>query len=77
MESGRDCAECDTDGSLDKIAREIKLFGPLADAQRVKLLEIADKCPVHWTLRSEVLIPTRANDSAHTRVSSPPGFARE
>jgi putative redox protein len=37
----------------------VTLEGPLDDAQRAKLLEIANKCPVHRTLHSEVLIPTR------------------
>ncbi len=56
----QDCAECETrDGKIDKIEREIELQGALDDAQRAKLLEIANKCPVHRTLHSEVLILTR------------------
>ena len=55
-----DCAECETkEGRLDRIERVITLEGPLDDAQRAKLLEIANKCPVHRTLHSEVWIPTR------------------
>jgi len=55
-----DCAECETkEGRIDRIERVIELEGPLDDAQRAKLLEIADKCPVHRTLHSEVFIPTR------------------
>ncbi len=55
-----DCAECETrSGMLDRIDREITLVGPLDDAQRQRLLEIADKCPVHRTLRSEIVIATR------------------
>jgi putative redox protein len=55
-----DCAECETkDGRIDRIERVVTLEGPLDDAQRAKLLEIANKCPVHRTLHSEVLIPTR------------------
>lgn len=55
-----DCAECETrDGRIDRIERAIELEGPLDVAARTKLLEIADKCPVHRTLHSEVLIPTR------------------
>ena len=55
-----DCAECETkEGKIDKIEREIELRGALDDAQRAKLLEIANKCPVHRTLHSEVLILTR------------------
>ena len=54
-----DCAECETKtGLLDEITREIRLTGPLDDAQRSRLLEIADKCPVHRTLESEVIIRT-------------------
>jgi len=55
-----DCAECETkEGKIDKIERVITLEGDLDDAQRQKLLEIANKCPVHRTLHSEVWIPTR------------------
>ena len=55
-----DCRECETrEGRIDKIERVIELEGPLDDAQRAKLLEIANKCPVHRTLHSEVFIPTR------------------
>lgn len=56
----QDCAECETkEGKIDRIDREIELAGKLDDAQRAKLLEIANKCPVHRTLHSEVWIPTR------------------
>lgn len=55
-----DCAECETkDGKLDVIEREIELRGALDEEQRSRLLEIANKCPVHRTLTSEVLIRTR------------------
>ena len=55
-----DCAECETkEGKIDKIEREITLEGPLDEAQRQRLLEIANKCPVHRTLHSEVWIPTK------------------
>jgi putative redox protein len=54
-----DCAECETkQGLLDRIDREITLGGALTDPQRSKLLEIADKCPVHRTLVSEINIRT-------------------
>ena len=43
---------------LDRIERAITLAGPLDDAQRARLLEIADKCPVHRTLTSEIEIKT-------------------
>jgi uncharacterized OsmC-like protein/alpha/beta superfamily hydrolase len=56
----QDCAECETkEGKIDRIEREIGLAGNLDEAQRAKLLEIANKCPVHRTLHSEIWIPTR------------------
>lgn len=58
-----DCETCETrDGKVDRIERVIELMGPLDEAQRTKLLEIANKCPVHRTLHSEVVIPTRLKD---------------
>src|SRR5580692_2576476 len=55
-----DCAECETrEGMLDHIERDIHFAGPLTNDQRSKLLEIAEKCPVHRTLTSEVDIKTR------------------
>jgi uncharacterized OsmC-like protein len=54
-----DCAECATKlGMIDRIERVITLEGDLDAGQRAELLEIADKCPVHRTLRSEVNIKT-------------------
>jgi putative redox protein len=56
-----DCANCETKvGKLDRIEREIQLTGALTSEQRAKLMEIADKCPVHQTLTSEINIRTRA-----------------
>src|SRR6266481_2612180 len=56
-----DCAECETKvGRIDRIEREIQLTGALTNEQRAKLMEIADKCPVHQTLTSEINIRTRA-----------------
>lgn len=58
-----DCTACETkEGKVDRILRIIKLEGPLNDDQRKKLLEIADKCPVHRTLHSEIRIVTRVSD---------------
>jgi putative redox protein len=55
-----DCADCETRvGLVDRIEREITLHGPLDGDQRARLLEIADKCPVHRTLTSEIRIETR------------------
>jgi uncharacterized OsmC-like protein len=54
-----DCAECETKtGMLDRIDRVIALEGDLTDEQRARLMEIADKCPVHRTLKSEIDIRT-------------------
>ncbi len=54
-----DCESCETkEGRIDRIERRIALEGPLDAAQRARLLEIADMCPVHRTLESEVLVVT-------------------
>ena len=56
----KDCADCETtEGKVDRIERAIELGGPLTGEQRERLLEIAQKCPVHRTLRSEINIQTR------------------
>jgi uncharacterized OsmC-like protein/pimeloyl-ACP methyl ester carboxylesterase len=58
-----DCAECDTRvGMLDQIDRIIAIDGALDPEQRRKLMEIAEQCPVHRTLTSEIHIVTRAAD---------------
>ena len=55
-----DCAQCDTRaGKIDRIEREIELDGTLSDAQRARLLEIADRCSVHRTLQSRVSVQSR------------------
>ena len=55
----KDCAECETkEGKIDHIERAITFEGDLTAEQRARLLEIADKCPVHRTLKSEVDIRT-------------------
>ena len=55
-----DCAECETkEGRIDRIEREIQLIGSLTNEQRSKLMEMADKCPVHRTLTSEINIRTK------------------
>jgi len=59
----QDCAECETkEGMLDQIDRVIAMEGALDAEQRKKLMEIADKCPVHRTLTSEIRIVTRPAD---------------
>jgi putative redox protein len=56
----QDCADCETkEGKLDQIERELVLSGRLDATQRARLAEIADKCPVHRTLTSEIKIRTR------------------
>ena len=58
-----DCAECETqEGLLDQIDRVIAMDGALEPEQRQRLMEIADKCPVHRTLKSEIRILTRSAD---------------
>lgn len=57
-----DCADCSSNGNgarIDHIECELDLDGPLDDDQRQRLLEIAEKCPVHRTLTSETRIDTR------------------
>jgi uncharacterized OsmC-like protein/alpha-beta hydrolase superfamily lysophospholipase len=55
----KDCETCETKVSMvDRIDRAITLEGPLDAEQRQRLMEIADKCPVHRTLKSEIDIRT-------------------
>ena len=59
----KDCERCEqTDGKIDVIERELTLFGPLDEAQRQRIKEIADRCPVHRTLESKVEIFTELKD---------------
>jgi putative redox protein len=54
-----DCAECETTkGWIDHIDRDVEFTGNLDAGQRQRLLLIADRCPVHQTLTSEVNIAT-------------------
>ena len=53
----RDCAECDTTPvQIDQIERRIRLRGSLDQSQRARLLEIAEKCPVHRTLTGTIRV---------------------
>ena len=55
-----DCRNCTTEtGKLELIERELSLQGDLSEQQRQRLLEIADKCPVHRTLLGEKEIHTQ------------------
>lgn len=59
----KDCEECETkEGMISKIDRVITMDGNLDAEQRKKLMEIADKCPVHRTLTSEIKIVTTAKE---------------
>jgi putative redox protein len=59
----RDCAECeDQPAKIDLIERHITLRGDLDDGQRARLLEIAEKCPVHRTLTGTIRINDRLED---------------
>jgi uncharacterized OsmC-like protein len=61
----KDCEECDAkEGMLDRIETEIELTGSLSSEQRAKLMEIAAKCPVHRTLKSEINIRLRAAEKS-------------
>ena len=56
----QDCLDCETkEGMLDVIESEISLSGALSAEQRHRLREIAERCPVHRTLTSEIKIRTR------------------
>jgi putative redox protein len=55
-----DCAECETGvRKIDRIERDIEVAGALSEEQRARLLAIAERCPVHQTLKSEVDIRTQ------------------
>ncbi len=52
-----DCADCEKpDAKIDRIVRRIRVDGALDEAQRARLLEIADRCPVHRTLEGDIEI---------------------
>ena len=56
----QDCADCETkEGTIGEITRDITIEGDIPDEARARLMEIADKCPVHGTLTHEVKIRSR------------------
>ena len=60
----RDCEDCETtEGRIDRFEREIVLTGDPTDEQRERMLEIADRCPVHRTLHAEVKVRSVLADS--------------
>ena len=55
-----DCEECESDDKrVDIVEKELVITGDLDDAQRARLMEIADRCPVHRTMTSETVIRSR------------------
>lgn len=55
----KDCERCEEKkGKIDKFKRNIIIEADITDEQRLRMLEIADRCPVHQTLHKEVLIET-------------------
>jgi putative redox protein len=63
----RDCEECETkEGMVDRIDVEVELSGSLTAEQHAKLMDIAQKCPVHRTLTSEINIRLRAAEKPPT-----------
>ena len=55
----KDCVQTEQNiGRLSRIRREIDMEGPLNDQDRQRLVEIADRCPVHRTLSSEIAFET-------------------
>jgi len=56
----KDCEACEKDqGQVDRFTRMIQIEGDLDEDQRTRMLEIADRCPVHRTLENEIRIETR------------------
>ena len=61
-----DCFDCATrEGKVDEITRLITLEGDLSDEQRTRLLEIAERCPVHRTLTSEIKVRSSLVESVN------------
>ena len=66
-----DSRDCETPPCrIERIERIVNLAGPLSDEQRQRLLEIAERCPVHRTLMGEKRIVTRLGDVGATRPES-------
>ena len=65
----RDCAVCDTEKAmLSVIDRDVEFDGPLSDAQRERLLAIANRCPVHLTLTSKIDVRTTLRAATQEQV---------
>jgi len=69
-----DCADCETkEGRIEEITREISIEGDVTEAARVRLMEIADKCPVHQTLTHEIKIRSQLVAPAPRSSTEPKG----
>lgn len=61
----QDCEDCESPGhKIDQFERELELVGDLTSEQRQRLLEIAEKCPVHKTLLNETRINTNLREQS-------------
>ena len=53
----KDCEECETEtGKIDRIQTQISIDGDLSEEERKKIFDIAERCPVHRTITSEIII---------------------
>ncbi len=67
-----DCADCmSPQGTIDEIHREITLIGDLSEVQQDRLLQIANRCPVHRLLSSEVRIRSRLSPPRQVTAEPP------
>lgn len=59
----KDCENCETEkGLVDHIQTEIKITGDLTEEERQRIFAIAEKCPVHRTITSEIIITSHLAD---------------
>ncbi len=67
-----DCAECETrEGRVDQVDVEVEIIGDMDEATKRRIAEIAEKCPVHRTLRSEVVIKSSYNGEPARPIPRP------
>jgi putative redox protein len=65
-----DCADCEKPtAKIDRIDKTLEFVGPLDEAQRSRLVEIADQCPVHRTLSSKIDIRTVLQPTSATAAT--------
>jgi uncharacterized OsmC-like protein len=61
----KDCVDCETKPTrMDVVDRVLILHGALSEEQRTKLVEIANRCPVHQTLGSKIEMNTTLESPA-------------